>query len=194
LDLYQSDWLTGAQAALNTYEESAHDIASQVQGVFTDAFTGLEDVFVQFATTGKITFKNFADSVIGDIARIIAKEEISSIAKLFSFGAGGSSAISDLGLTGSTVRYAAAGGSISGPTVVGEKGPELFVPDTSGYIVPNNKLGGAFGVGAPVIQFSPTYHIGSGVDRAQVLAAMAQTQQSTIAQMSNLINGGAYRR
>ena len=26
--------------------------------------------------------------------------------------------------------------------MVGEKGPELFVPNTSGNIVPNNKLGG----------------------------------------------------
>ncbi|ADD94957.1 hypothetical protein, partial [uncultured phage MedDCM-OCT-S01-C58] len=38
----------------------------------------------------------------------------------------------------------AAGGPVSGgtPYMVGEKGPELFVPNTSGTIVPNNKLGG----------------------------------------------------
>ena len=29
------------------------------------------------------------------------------------------------------------------PSVVGEKGPELFVPDRSGTIVPNSKLGGS---------------------------------------------------
>jgi hypothetical protein len=29
------------------------------------------------------------------------------------------------------------------PSIVGEAGPELFVPDTAGTIVPNNKLGGA---------------------------------------------------
>ena len=28
------------------------------------------------------------------------------------------------------------------PSIVGEKGPELFVPRSSGTIVPNNKLGG----------------------------------------------------
>jgi len=38
----------------------------------------------------------------------------------------------------------AAGGPVSGgtPYVVGEKGPELFVPGSSGNIVPNNKMGG----------------------------------------------------
>lgn len=37
------------------------------------------------------------------------------------------------------------GGSISGgkPAIVGEKGPELFMPGRSGSIVPNNALGGA---------------------------------------------------
>jgi len=35
----------------------------------------------------------------------------------------------------------AAGGGISGPTIVGEKGPELFVPSDSGRIIPNGFLG-----------------------------------------------------
>ena len=32
------------------------------------------------------------------------------------------------------------------PYLVGEKGPELVVPSKSGYVVPNNKLGGGGGV------------------------------------------------
>ena len=37
------------------------------------------------------------------------------------------------------------GGSISGgkPAIVGERGPELFMPGRSGSIIPNNALGGA---------------------------------------------------
>ena len=35
------------------------------------------------------------------------------------------------------------GGAVqSRPYMVGEQGPELFMPDTSGDIIPNNKLGG----------------------------------------------------
>ena len=42
----------------------------------------------------------------------------------------------------------AAGGPVTGgkPYMVGEKGPELFVPNSSGNIVPNNKLGGGANV------------------------------------------------
>ena len=44
-----------------------------------------------------------------------------------------------VGVTG----YAALGGPVSAgnPYIVGEMGPELFVPNTNGSIIPNNKLG-----------------------------------------------------
>lgn len=48
----------------------------------------------------------------------------------------------------------AAGGPVSGGTtyLVGEKGPELFTPGTSGSITPNDALGGGGGAsGAPVV-------------------------------------------
>lgn len=58
--------------------------------------------------------------------------------------------------------FKAAGGPVSGgrPYVVGERGPELFVPGASGSIVPNNKLasGGSF-------TYSPTLNFASGVDK-----------------------------
>jgi phage-related minor tail protein len=32
------------------------------------------------------------------------------------------------------------------PYIVGERGPELFVPGSSGTIIPNNKMGGAVSI------------------------------------------------
>ena len=48
----------------------------------------------------------------------------------------------------SAVGLRASGGPVSGgsPYIVGERGPELFVPNMSGSIVPNNALGGGGGV------------------------------------------------
>jgi hypothetical protein len=34
---------------------------------------------------------------------------------------------------------------VAKPYIVGERGPELFVPSRNGHIVPNNKLGGKGG-------------------------------------------------
>jgi len=42
----------------------------------------------------------------------------------------------------SFLGFAADGGNIAGPTIVGERGPELFIPDGSGKVVPNHMLGG----------------------------------------------------
>lgn len=45
---------------------------------------------------------------------------------------------------------------------------------------------------AAAIHFSPVYQIGSGVSRTDVISACAQTQKATIAQMTMLIQGGAF--
>ena len=57
------------------------------------------------------------------------------------------------GIPGLGDFFKAKGGPVSGgsPYMVGEKGPELFVPNTSGNIVPNNKLGGGGGGGTNVV-------------------------------------------
>ena len=45
-----------------------------MQGVFVNAFQGMEDAMVSFITTGKMNFKEFARSIIADLARMIAKQ------------------------------------------------------------------------------------------------------------------------
>ena len=49
------------------------------------------------------------------------------------------------GVGGPSVQPKASGGPVSGgrPYLVGEKGPELFVPRSHGNIVPNNAMGGS---------------------------------------------------
>jgi len=71
--------------------------------------------------------------------------------------------------------FKAAGGPVSGgnPYVVGEKGPELFVPRASGTIVPNNKLGGG-----------DTNNIVVNVDAS---GSNAQGDQSQAKQLGSLI-------
>lgn len=53
------------------------------------------------------------------------------------------SALAGLGAAGSTfnVGYAEGGNpAVNKPAIVGERGPEVFIPSTSGYIVPNHML------------------------------------------------------
>jgi hypothetical protein len=63
------------------------------------------------------------------------------------FGGGGSGALGP-GMAGPPVPAGFANGgtpSLNRAAIVGEKGPELFVPRQNGTVVPNNKMGGAGG-------------------------------------------------
>jgi len=59
-------------------------------------------------------------------------------------GIGGAELLAGVDLNGNGIIGKARGGPVSSstPYIVGEAGPELFVPNSSGNIVPNNKLTG----------------------------------------------------
>jgi hypothetical protein len=73
------------------------------------------------------------------------------LGKLFGHGGGVSGELAnvamDSSLDGITIPGFATGGPIPAnlPSIVGERGPELFMPSTPGRIVPNHQLGGVGG-------------------------------------------------
>jgi hypothetical protein len=74
----------------------------------------------------------------------------------------------------------AMGGPVSAgtPYMVGESGPELFVPGASGSIVPNHKMGGA----------AITYNIDArGVDEASVMMRLVPVLERTVEATKNEI-------
>ncbi|KVD91564.1 hypothetical protein WI90_14215 [Burkholderia ubonensis] len=133
-----ADWTTGATKAIADYGDKAENVASATRDAFTNAFTGMEDAFASFVTTGKLSFTNLANSILTDLARIEARKAISG---LLSYGE------SELPGLWSSAMAAVTGTRASGGTVdgdgtylVGENGPELFRPGTSGTIIPNNAI------------------------------------------------------
>lgn len=88
----------------------------------------------------------------------------------------------------------AMGGPVSSgsPYVVGEQGPELFVPHASGTIVPNNKMGSGGGSGAGGVTIN--YNIASGVSRAELVPILDQERRRLKAEIPDMVRrGGAYR-
>jgi lambda family phage tail tape measure protein len=125
---------TGWKEAFNKFKSDAENSALAAKAVFSSVTKGLEDLIVNFVTTGKLNFKDFANSIIADFVRIQARKIIAS-----ALGGSGTQDFFSM-LTGK-----ASGGPVIGntPYLVGENGPELFVPRTSGNIVPNGAMGGS---------------------------------------------------
>ncbi|WP_223553457.1 phage tail tape measure protein [Pseudomonas sp. BF-R-01] len=88
----QGDWSAGASSAWQNYLESAKDIAGQTKSLFTNAFSSMEDAVVNFAMTGKLSFADFAKSVLADMARIATRQASSSaLSGLFGLAANAAS-------------------------------------------------------------------------------------------------------
>lgn len=88
----------------------------------------------------------------------------------------------------------AMGGPVSSgsPYVVGEKGPELFVPHASGTIVPNNKMGSSGGSGSGGVTVN--YNIAAGVSRAELVPILDQERRRLKAEIPDMVRrGGGYR-
>ncbi|MGY2285161.1 phage tail tape measure protein [Pseudomonas gingeri] len=73
----QGDWTAGASSAWQNYLESARDVAGQTKSLFTSAFSSMEDAVANFALTGKLSFSDFAKSVLADMAKIAARQAAS---------------------------------------------------------------------------------------------------------------------
>ena len=87
----------------------------------------------------------------------------------------------------------AEGGPVNagGAYMVGEKGPELFVPRSSGSIVPNGAMGSSGGGTGGV---TVNYNIAAGVSRAELVPILEQERRRLKAEIPDMVRrGGSYR-
>ncbi|MDH0025364.1 phage tail tape measure protein, partial [Pseudomonas monteilii] len=119
IDAAQAEWSNGATSAWANYRDSAADVAGQTRDLFSNMFSGAEDALTQFVKTGKMSFKDFADSVIEDLIRIqVRKAMVGFLGTAFSFLGGGSAALGQGTMTGfSEVIKNAKGGVYDSPSL-----------------------------------------------------------------------------
>lgn len=69
----KGDPMAGLKQGLSDFSESAMDVMENVRNVTTNALNNMSDALVDFALTGKGSFKDFANAVISDITRMVMK-------------------------------------------------------------------------------------------------------------------------
>lgn len=187
LDKKQSNWVNGAQEAFHNYVDAASNVANLADQAFSSAFKSMEDAIAGFLKTGKLSFADLATSILADLfrieAQILASQALKAIFGAFgyaSFGsvpAGGAINASELG---GGFAFAAAGGDISGPTIVGEKGPELIIPKQASTVIPNNMLRGMGGGGTTVYAPTTIDARGASIDLIQALPAILKRSNDAL--------------
>ena len=157
-----------AKNALHEYAEAAKDLNKSLQNAAMNGVKQLEDSLVGVfmgTMSVKDAFKSMAASIISDLIRIQIQRSITG-------------PLSDA--LGSMFRAQGGSVTVGKPYIVGEKGPEMFVPSSSGAIVPNNRLGGA-GAGDTVV-VNQTINLSAGVSqtvRAEVMNMMPRIMEAT---------------
>jgi len=171
--------LKGLKEDFTKFNQSIQQDFQVLSKVFGDLLTPAFDSFFKAFEEGKNPVQSFFQGFADGVKRLIQEMiKLAALSGIISLASGGkisfSTAFSALSGFGG-VR--ANGGPVSGntPYLVGERGPELFVPSVSGSIVPNNSVGGFMGGG-----------MGSGGGRSSVLRgqdillAYARTQRSQL--------------
>lgn len=165
---------TGWEAAFNQYVDDATNAANKAQSMFQSMTTNMNSALDKFVDTGKFSFSDLANSIVKDLIKIELKASVSQLFGALSGGGGGGGG-GGFSLGGLMNMFKASGGDVTAgtPYIVGEKGPEMFVPSAAGSIVPNSALNtGSAGRPSPV---SPTYvnYTINAVDSASFKAMIA---------------------
>ena len=134
------DILNQLNEQLDAAFQKFNQVSSLVGGTFAPAF----DSLFSSIEKGGDAIGGFFDGLAQGIQQLVqALIQTAAIAGLVSLITGTPFASSFKLLSGITLPGRALGGPVSGgtPYLVGERGPELFVPQVSGGIVPNNSVG-----------------------------------------------------
>lgn len=180
----QNEFVYGWEQAYKRYVEESQNYAKLGEQAFSSVVSNMDTALSKFVETGKFNFKSLAQSIIQDLIRIQLRMQMM---QLFGMGKGFLSDIFGFGkqvpapISDATIAYAADGGFVNSPTIVGENGPELFIPQSPGTIVPNQQLSNVMGNQPQIVYNGPYIENMSAIDTQSATQFLAANKQAVYA-------------
>ena len=174
-------WEAGWKDAFDAYVEHATNAATRAGETFNAITSNMNSAIDNFVDNGKFSFEDFASSVIKDLIKIEAKAlMMEGLKGLFGEKGGGGGLLSTIGSF--IGGFFADGGSppVGKASIVGERGPELFVPKQAGTIVPNNALGGGGGQQITNNNTTVNHYTVNAVDAKSVAQLFAENRKQLL--------------
>lgn len=174
----------GWQEAVRKFAQDAENYGKLGADLFNSAIGNMNSAIDNFVKTGKLNFKSFAQSIIQDTIAMILKFQAMQLVMMgmrsLGFGSNLSAGSISYGLVapGATIPGRAAGGPVDGPTIVGENGPELFIPSREGTIVPNARMNQALSSEPSIVYNGPYIANLSAIDTQSGIAFLAKNKQA----------------
>jgi len=186
LDLTRSEVEGSQQKGFGKgFDEFIRNMPSQVEigkQSFNALMGSMDAALSNFVRNGKFNFKDFTQSLIQDMILIQARAAMMNMFKgVYGAMGGGTPSVSlatPVGL-GTGGAYADGGDPPVGKaSLVGERGPELFVPRTAGTIIPNNQLASAMGGGQTINYNGPYIASMNAIDTQSGTQFLARNKQA----------------
>lgn len=185
----QETFKYGWETAYQSYIEHATNAATIAGEAFNSIIGNMNSAIDNFVRNGKFSFRDFARSVLQDLTAIQMKSAAAGIFSNIASGVGGlvktmMGGGSNIGsvLSGVPSGMAMADGGtppVGLATLVGERGPELFVPKSSGTVIPNNQLSSVMGDGGQTINYNGPYIANmSAIDTQSGIQFLAKNKQT----------------
>lgn len=176
----------GFSRAFENWKEKATDSFALGEQAFTSMTDSMTAALDEFVNTGKISFGSLIRSMILNLIKLQMQAQVSGFFSMIGSalglggGASGGSMTSIAPSAGGLKLAFADGGDppLNTPSLVGERGPELFVPKQAGTIIPNNKLSSVMGSNKPQIVYNGPYiHNMSAIDTQSATQFLAKNKQ-----------------
>jgi lambda family phage tail tape measure protein len=155
----------GWDQAFEQYKENAQTAADFGRQAFTTMTGAMTTALDNFVTTGKLNFKSLITSMIQDLIKFQLQMQATSLFSkagnalgLGSIFSGGSAIKSSATYADQNLLASAVGGPLDAgqASIVGENGPEIFVPQGAGTVIPNTgDLSGVMGSGQQITYNGP---------------------------------------
>jgi len=122
----------GKAGALTNFKKELESTALMMENTVVNGFMKMEDALVKFVTTGKLSFRDFANSVIGDLTRMFVREAITKplFSRFFDFDT--KDALGNVYGKNGIVPFAK-GGVVSKPTIFGFANGGVGLMAEAGY-------------------------------------------------------------
>jgi lambda family phage tail tape measure protein len=180
----RTSFVEGWESATRKFKQdstNAFRLGEQAFTSMTDSMTGAINNFVE---SGKFSFSDLISSMIKDLLRFQLQAQATSLfnniggffkALIPSGGFSSGNASPGIKLSG----FADGGEPPVGvPSIVGERGAELFVPKTSGTIIPNHQLSSALGASQQVIYNGTVIQNMSAIDTQSGVQFIAKNKDA----------------